>query len=179
MQNHTLEKATAEEEMPIFGEVDQGFTFAPKIVDKQQKNLLAWVAKEQEQKQTSNPGKAPSVVQNMQNENSLPPSPQEPFDDLLQNTTAQSKSSAATSQDVLSHKSNNSDAVSRDLPSQKSNTSPSRHTNPERALAFDTPERRSQRNSQPPPIFDVAQVKQEENKKTGGATQETHQLFPV
>ena len=33
-QNHTLEKATAEKEMPIFGEVAQGFTFAAKIVDK-------------------------------------------------------------------------------------------------------------------------------------------------
>ena len=31
-QNHTLEKATAKEEVPIF-EAGQGFTFAPKIVD--------------------------------------------------------------------------------------------------------------------------------------------------
>ena len=29
---HVHEKATAEEEMPIFGEVGQGFTFTPKIV---------------------------------------------------------------------------------------------------------------------------------------------------
>ena len=38
----------------------------------------------------------------MQNENSLPPSVQKPFDDLMQNTTPQSKSSAAISQEMLS-----------------------------------------------------------------------------
>ena len=63
------------------------------------------------------------------------------FDDLMQSTTSQSKSSAATSQEVLSQKSNNSDAVSIDLLPQKSNTSPSRDTHPERELAFETPER--------------------------------------
>ena len=40
-QHRTLEKATAKEEMPIFGEVGQGFPFAQKIVDKQQKLFQA------------------------------------------------------------------------------------------------------------------------------------------
>ena len=100
--------------MVIFGEVGQGFTFAQKIVDKQQKMFLAWLAEQQEQTQTGTPGKASSEVQSMRNENILPPSLQRPFDDLMQNMTPQSKSSAATSQEMLSQKSNNSDAVSQD-----------------------------------------------------------------
>ena len=40
--------------------------------------------------------------------------------------------------------------VSQDLLSQISNPPPSRHTNPERELAYGTPERRPQRNLQPP-----------------------------
>ena len=42
---------------------------------------------------------------------------------------------------------------------------PSRHTNLEREAAFETPEQRPQRNLQARPIFDVAQVPQEEKKK--------------
>ena len=165
--------------MVIFGEVGQGFTFAPKIVDKQQKMFLAWLAEQQDQTQTGTPGKASSEVQSMRNENILPPTLQRPFDDLMPNVTPQSKSSAATSQEMLSQKSNNSDAVSQDLLSQKSNTSPSRHTNPERELAFETPERRSQRSSQPPPIFDVAQVQQEEKKKREAQPKKRSSPFPT
>ena len=108
MQNHTLEKATAEEEVPIFGEVGQGFTFAPKIVDKQQKMGQTWLANQQEPKQASTPGTTSSVVQSMQNENILPPSLQL-FADLIQNMTPQNISPAATSQEMSSQTSHNSD----------------------------------------------------------------------
>ena len=123
-QKHTLEKVTIKEEVPSFGEVGRGFTSAPKIVDKQVKMFQAWLAKQQEQKQTSTPGKASSVVQSTQNKNILPPSLQKPFDYLVQNMTPQIKSSAAISQEMLSQKSNNSDTVSADLLSQKSDTFP-------------------------------------------------------
>ena len=72
-QNHSAKKkATAKKKMPLFSVIGQGFTFAPKTG--QQKLFQAWLTKQQEQKRDSTPGKASSVVQNMQNETSLPPS---------------------------------------------------------------------------------------------------------
>ena len=67
---------------PFFGGIGQGFTFAPKSGE--QKLFQAWLRGQQERKRNSTPGKASSVVQNMQNKNSLPPSLQEMIDDLLQ-----------------------------------------------------------------------------------------------
>ena len=95
---------------------------------------------EKEQKQNSTPGKASSVVENMQHKKKFPPSLQKLFDDL-QNMTPPCKSSAATSQDMWPQNTQKYDAVSPDILSQNSNTSPSRYTNPERELAFETPER--------------------------------------
>ena len=83
--------------------------------------------KKQGQRQMITPEKASSVVQTMQDETILPGSLQEPFDDILQNMTPQSKSSAATSQDILSRKSNIDDTISQDLLSQKCNTFTSRY----------------------------------------------------
>ena len=104
-QNHTPEKATAEKEMPIFGLIGPtGFTFAPKNSGQKTKRNPTWLAKQQEQKQNSTPGKASSVVQNMQHENILPPSLQKLLDDLLQDITPQCKSSVATSQYLWSQK---------------------------------------------------------------------------
>ena len=112
-----------------------------------------------------------------------PPSLQEPIANLLDIMTPQNKNSVATSQGTLSQKSNNTNATSPELFSQRSNTSPSKHTNPERELSFETPKRRSQRNSQPLPIFDVAQLQQEEKKrrkeKTGGIPRNTQALAPL
>ena len=118
------------------------------------------------EQRNSTPGKASATVQNMLNENSLPPSIQDPFGELVDNFTPQSKSTATASQEVLSQISDNSDAASIELLSQKPNISPSEDTNPERILNFEpSPERRPKRNSQPPTVFDVAQVQQEEKER--------------
>ena len=69
-QNHTLEKVTAEEEVPIFAEVGQGSTFAPKILDKQMKMFRTRLVKQQG---WGTPGKEPSAVQSIQNKNNIPP----------------------------------------------------------------------------------------------------------
>ena len=84
-QKRQAKKAAVEEEMPISRVIGQGFTFAPKD---RGKKIQAWSAK---QKQNSTLGKASSVVQNMQNKNSLPPSLRELMDDLLQIMPPQNK----------------------------------------------------------------------------------------
>ena len=168
-QNHLNEEATPEgNRTPIFGAEGIGFTY--KGTEEQQK-LYGTYRSEQ---RNSTPGKASAAVQNMLNENSLPPSLLQPFGALLDNFTPQSKSTATASQEVLSQISNNSDAASIELLSQKSNISPSKDTNPEQTLNFDpSPERRPKRNSQPPPVFDVAQVQQEEKERKKTGRQET------
>ena len=172
-QNNSPKKATTEKYMPIFGVIGRGLTFAP--TTRQQNLFQVWI---QQHKRNSTPAKA-SFAYNMQNETSLPPSIQEPIDDLLDIMTLQNKSPATTSQGMFSPKSNNTDAALQQLFSQRSNTSPSRHTNLERELAFETPEPRSQRSSQPPPIFDVAQVQQEENKKREAQPKKCSSPFPT
>ena len=88
---------------------------------------------------------------------------------FLDNFTPRSRSSTTTSKDMLSQNSNNSDAASVELISQKSNTSHGKQTNPERPLNFEnTLERRSRRNPQPPTVFNVAQIQQEENERKNG-----------
>ena len=84
---------------------------------------------------------------------------------FLQIMTSQNKSSAATYRGMLS---NNTHAASPELFSQRSHTSPSMNTNPERELAIETPDRRSQRNLRPHAIFDFAQVQQEKKQKREG-----------
>ena len=103
-----------------------------------------------------------------------------------------SESPAATPQNRVSQKSNISDAASVELfsqtsdaasvepSSQRSNTSPSKDTHPERELNFEpTPERRSARISNPPVLFDVAQVQQDENARKKPEATKRYSPYPT
>lgn len=54
-----------------------------------------------------------------------------------------------------------------------------RHTSPEGELGFKAPERRAQRNSQPPAISDATKVQQEENKKNEVQPKKHFSLHPT
>ena len=103
-----------------------------------------------------------------------------------------SESPAATPQNRVSQKSNISDAASVELfsqtsdaasvqpSSQRSNISPSKDTHPEQALNFEpTPERRSARISNPPVLFDVAQVQQDENARKKPEATKRYSPYPT
>ena len=143
----------------------------------------AWLTKKKGPQRT--PEKTSFVVQTMHAENPLPPSlhtltpnpirsqNRDIFDAVVQNITPRSKNSAANPQEMLSQKSSTSNMVSQDLLSHKSKTCPSRHTHPERELASVSPERGSQRDSQPPPCFRCCFHTARRKGKTGGSTEET------